>query len=119
MIISPRISMIYTVMNVQNSPVFPHNLRTFDCHSCPLLTSLPKNIPINTYFDCCHWLPQNSKYYPNMLPKLLVCQRTVRIRRLRKFVRLTTSRSFNEYFFHPERKGGIWAKKQLEKQMCK
>jgi len=30
-------------------------------------------------------------------------------------VKLTTSRAFNEYFFHPERKGGMWAKKRLEK----
>jgi len=93
----------------------PPSLQTLYCYNCPNLTSLPENLPINTVFYGCPWLPQNSKDYPDKIPNLLVCQRSVRNRRLRKFVKLTSSQIFNEYFFHPEKRGGIWAKRQLEK----
>jgi len=94
----------------------PEGLQILNCSYCPKLTTLPENCHVSTFFSGCPWLSQNSKYYPDNLPKLLVCQRAVRNRLLRKFVKLTSSRSFNEYFFHPERKGGIWAKKGLERQ---
>jgi len=97
----------------------PRNLNILNFSYCPLLIILPENIPDNTFYAGCPWIPQNSDYYPDRIPKLLTCQRIVRNRRFRKFVKLTSSQSFNEYFFHPERKGGIWVKKQLEKQICK
>jgi len=93
-----------------------HPLSILYCRNCPVLTNAPENIGEFTNYSMCPWLPQNSKNYPDRLPKLLICQRTVRTRRIRKFVKLTSSRSFNEYFFHPERQGGIWTKRRLEKQ---
>jgi len=96
--------------------ILHESLKELDCFNCPKLASIPKNLPENPYLWGCPWLPQNSKEYPKQIPKLLIVQRAVRDRRLRKFVKLTSSRAFNEYFFHPERKGGLWSKRQLEKQ---
>jgi len=93
-------------------PISP-SIQELSCYNCPTLTSFPENLPDDTDYSEYPWLPQNSKDYPDILPKL--CQRYIR---LRKFVKLTSSRAFNEYFY-PENKGGMWAKKQLEKQFRK
>lgn len=86
------------------------------CNNLPLITSIPvinKDTLVEVYN--CKWLAQGQtpKSFGKKMSSLLICQRAVRNRKLRKFVKLTTSRSFNETFFAPDRLGGKWAKAQL------
>ena len=93
------------------------NLIALNCSWCPRLTKLPDRLENLTYLNCsfCPWLnhDNNKEYLKNTL-SLKKLQRWVR---LNKFIRLTNSKDFCEYFYSPDQLGGKWAKKQLYKNI--
>ena len=110
-------------------PVLP-NLAELDCFDCPGLTAIPvlPNLTKLNYSDCrcltsqpnapayvhdtgCPWL---EPLLSHNLTSLFRLQRWARNLRLLRFVRLTSSRTFNEHFFAPTQQGGRWHKRHME-----
>jgi len=91
-------------------PVLP-NLTALYCFDCRCLTSQP-NAPAYVHDTGCPWL---EPLLSHNLPRVLCLQRWARNRKAQRFVRLTTSRAFNEHFFAPSQKGGRWHKRRMER----
>ena len=89
------------------------------CYNCPLLTSLP-DLPLETNLNCslCKWLdyPTNKDFTKN-IKSLKTIQRYKKNRKALRFVKLTTSRRFNEFFFSKEGLGGIWHVKNMMERL--
>lgn len=111
------------------------SLRVTDCHDlllvnaaeCPVVT-LVGNARLRHFWHTCranilNWKIQDnyclpgserpSLYWRVRLKQLCVVQRYVKTRRLRKFIKLVTSKEFNEFIFMPDQMGGRLAKKDL------
>jgi len=122
--------------NLKSLGPLPESLRTLSCSGCTNLTSLgslPKSLQILYCFGCrvlTQIEPQNiidnlSVYYPstwtpsenleNNLKKLVLVQNFCRTLRTRKLLRLSRTKKFCEFFYHPENYGGRWAKAFLKK----
>ena len=86
------------------------NLTELDCSDCRCLTSQP-NAPAYIHNTGCPWL---QPLFSQHLPSILRLERWVRNRKAQRFVRLTTSRAFNEHFFAPTQQGGRWHKRRME-----
>jgi len=95
--------------------LLPKSLQTLYCGDCPVLTSVgPRNLIDNlrNYLPS-FWTP--SEELEENLKKLVIIQRFCRSLRTRKLLRLSRTREFCEFFYHPENYGGRWAKASLEK----
>ena len=109
-----------TRLNCYNCPLLTSlpslpNTKYLYCSNCPLLTSLP-SLPLVIALNCwnCKWLDHpNNKDYTKNLKSLKILQWYKKNRKARRFVKLTTSRSFNESFFSREGLGGIWHTKNM------
>jgi len=91
------------------------NLRLLCCNGCSLLTRVdPQNVINNLmfYFPST-WTP--SEELEENLKKLIVLQRFCRSFHTRKLLKLSKTRKFCEWFYHPENYGGRWAKASLRK----
>jgi len=65
-------------------------------------------------YDGSPWFPL-SEDYEEKLKKLEILQRFCGSLRIRKLLRLSKTRKFCEWFYHPENYGGRWAKNSLRK----
>jgi len=95
----------------------PEGLRVLDCRDCRVLTQVgPQNVidNLNWYYPST-WTP--SKNLENKLKKLAVLQKFFRSFRTRKLLRLSRTREFCEWFYHPENYGGRWVKMSLRKMV--
>jgi len=124
--------------NLTSLGPLPESLRTLSCSGCTNLTSLgllPKSLQILYCFGCrvlTQVGPQNvidnlNWYYPstwtpsekleNNLKKLVIVQNFCRSFRTRKLLRLSRTKEFCEWFYHPENYGGRWDKMSLRKMV--
>jgi len=108
----PNLTMLYCFdcPGLTAVPVLP-NLTKLYCSNCRCLTSQP-NAPAYIHNTGCPWL---EPLLSHNLPRVLCLQRWARNRKAQRFVRLTTSRAFNEHFFAPSQKGGRWHKRRMER----
>jgi len=93
--------------------ILPEKLAWLYCGICPKLTRIePQNV-IDQLWYCEPniWFP--SKNLENNLKKLRILQRFCRSLRTRKLLRLSRTRKFCEWFYHPENYGGRWDKASL------
>jgi len=105
----------------------PESLKHFRVDSCHSLTEIifPKKPMIlekeegigGLYFSCdnCPWIWYDNQKYSENLKKLRVLQIFCRTIRVRKLLRLSRTKKFCEFFYHPENYGGRWAKASLVK----
>jgi len=122
--------------NLTNLGPLPKGLQLLSCYNCTRLTSLgplPEGLYI-LYCEGCEVLTQvgpqsvidnlveyqSSTWTPseeleNNLKKLVIVQNFCRSRRVRKLLKLSRTKEFCEWFYHPENYGGRWAKESLEK----
>jgi len=102
---------------VKEIPVLP-NLKHLYCYNCPLLQSVPP-LPRLIYLDCsgCPWLNhRDNPEYKDNIEKLVQLQRVAKKTLIyRRFINYIYSRSFTEWFFHPDGPGGKIHMKQIEK----
>jgi len=122
--------------SLTNLGPLPESLQLLSCYNCTSLTSLgplPKGLYI-LYCEGCEVLTQVGPqsvidnlnwYYPstwtpsenleNNLKKLVIVQNFCRSLRVRKLLRLSRTKEFCEFFYHPENYGGRWDKMSLRK----
>jgi len=101
--------------NLTSLEPLPESLQELYCNDCPLLTRVgPQSVIDNLVeYQSFTWTP--SKELENNLKKLVLVQRFCRSLRTRKLLRLSRTREFCEFFYHPENYGGRWAKNSLRK----
>ena len=90
-------------------------LTSLSCDSCPVLASLPSTLTRLASLYCNWWLahPLNTRNTAAKHASLRKVQRYIHNRKARRFARLTSSRAFNESFFAPLGKGGVWHKRRM------
>lgn len=93
--------------------ILPEGLQYLDCYNCTKLTRVePQNVIDNlSRYIYSTWMP--SEYLEDNLKKLRTLQRFCRTIPTRKLLRLSKTRKFCEWFYHPENYGGRWAKVSL------
>jgi len=95
--------------------ILSKNLKELFCSYCTKLTQInPQNVIDNliVYYPST-WSP--SENLENNLKKLRIIQRFCRSFRTRKLLRLSRTKEFCEWFYHPENYGGRWDKASLRK----
>jgi len=112
---SLRILFCRDCTNLTSLGPLPEGLRELDCSDCSLLTRVgPQSVIDNLdEYEASTWTP--SEELENNLKKLAVVQNFCRSLRVRKLLRLSRTREFCEWFYHPENYGGRWAKASLRK----
>jgi hypothetical protein len=101
--------------NLASLGPLPEGLRVLYCSGCPLLTQVgPQSVIDNLdWYYPSTWTP--SEKLEESLKKLSVLQNFCRSLRVRKLLRLSRTREFCEWFYHPENYGGRWAKMSMRK----
>jgi hypothetical protein len=91
------------------------SLQVLNCNRCRVLTQVGPQSVIDNLLDyqSSTWTP--SENLENNLRKLVIVQNFCRSLRVRKLLRLSRTKEFCEFFYHPETYGGRWAKKSLRK----
>jgi len=108
----------YGCINLTSLGPLSKGLQELDCDGCPLLTQVgPQSVidNLDEYYPST-WTP--SENLKNNLRKLRIIQRFCRTLRTRKLLRLSKTRKFCEWFYHPENYGGRWAKASLRKMVA-
>jgi len=92
-------------------PIYP-KLHTLSYNNTPLTSTPFYPDAYETYADGCPWL---APLLTENIPDVIHLQRwTRRCLKRKRFIRLITSRAFNEFFFAPDQKGGQWNKRRME-----
>jgi len=93
----------------------PKGHQTLYCRDCRVLTQVGPQSVIDHLYDYLPsiWCP--SENLENNLRKLARIQNFCRSLRTRKLLRLSKTRKFCEWFYHPENYGGRWAKATLRR----
>jgi len=102
---------------LQSIPLLP-KLTILSCSRCPLLRSIPP-LPKISLLHCsgCPWLnnQENSDYKDNIEKLVKLQRRAKKTIKYSRFIKYIYSRSFTEWFFHPDGPGGKIHIKQIEK----
>jgi len=108
----------YGCTNFTSLGPLPKSLRYLYCGGCSLLTQMDPLSVIDNLDDYwpSTWSP--SEDLEENLKKLVILQKFCRSFRTRKLLKLSKTRKFCEWFYHPENYGGRWAKKSLNKLFC-
>jgi hypothetical protein len=103
--------------NLTSLGPLPQSLRELHCCDCRVLTQVgPQSVIDNLqYYSPAIWTP--SENLENNLKKLVIAQNFSRSFRTRKLLRLSKTRKFCEWFYHPENYGGRWVKMSLMKMV--
>jgi hypothetical protein len=112
---SLRILSCSSCTNLASFGPLPKGLEGLVCNGCRVLTQVgPQSVIDNLqYYFPAIWTP--SEELENNLRKLAILQKFSRSFRTRKLLRLSKTREFCEWFYHPENYGGRWAKASLVK----
>jgi len=104
-------------INLTSLGPLPEGLEYLNCDGCRVLTRVGPQSAIDNLDDYqpSTWIP--SEELEENLKKLVLVQRFCRSLRTRKLLRLSRTRKFCEFFYHPENYGGRWAKASLRKMM--
>jgi len=114
---SLRILYCYDCPRLTSLGPLPESLQKLHCRGCRVLTQVgPQSVIDNLQY----YLPSIwslSKDLEKNLRKLRILQRFCRTLRIRKLLRLSRTRKFCEWFYHPENYGGRWDKASLMKMI--
>jgi len=112
-----RVLHCYGCTNLTSLEPLPESLLELYCNGCRVLTQVGPQSVIDNLHDYrpSTWTP--SGQLENNLRKLVIVQNFYRTHRTRKLLRLSRTREFCEWFYHPENYGGRWAKASLRKMV--
>jgi hypothetical protein len=95
----------------------PEILKELYCDNCRVLTQVGPQSVIDNLVDYSPAIWTPSENLENNLKKLVIVQNFCRSFRTRKLLRLSRTKEFCEWFYHPENYGGRWAKMSLRKMV--
>jgi len=101
--------------NLTSLGPLPEGLKTLYCDGCRVLTQVGPQSVIDNLVDYSPAIWTPSENLENNLKKLVIVQNFCRSLRVRKLLRLSRTKEFCEWFYHPENYGGRWAKAFLRK----